>query len=491
MSTLSNPFSPRDFFKNIRHTISVFQMLGKGDSVLAGVSGGPDSVALLHLLSDISKTLHLRLGVAHLNHGLRGEESDADAGFVENLAKKLSLPFYTEKIDLFHMHQHLQGVSLEEAGREARYAFFNQVMENEGFDKIALGHHTDDTAEIILINLIRGSGPAGLTGIPPVRGKVIRPLIRTSRESILSYLMHNQFEYRTDSSNSDERFLRNKIRHQLIPILTSQYNPKFSKALNRLGTLLSDEEQWISQYIDLAMEQCAQSKESHIIILSIDELFKHHIAVQRRLIRRAICYVKGNLRRISHLHVDDVINLCVNAGLGARLDLPDRIRIHIQDGRLLISKEKKSLRSTGHSEKNDHPVCYERAILASEIFEGPIFIKECRIGLKFNKLSRQDVLDVTSISSDMVFFDWDSLVFPLKMRNYRAGDYFTPLGMAGRQQLKKFFINNKISRLKRLQLPVLLSENKIIWVVGERISDHVKVTPETKTILCAQLFLNK
>jgi tRNA(Ile)-lysidine synthase len=486
MSTLSNPFSPRDFLKNILHTISVFQMLKKGDSVLVGVSGGPDSVALLHSLVEISKTLHLRLGIAHLNHGLRGEESDADAGFVENLAKKLSLPFYTEKINLSHK-KHKHRISLEEAGREARYAFFNQVTEREGLDKIAVGHHTDDTAEIILINLLRGSGPSGLKGIPPVRGKIIRPLIRASRELILSYLKHNQLEYRIDSSNSDERFLRNKIRHRLIPILKSQYNPNFSKALNRLGNLLSDEEHWFSQYIDLAMEQCAQSKESHIIILSIDELFKHHIAVQRRLIRRAICHVKGDLRRISHVHMDAVINLCINAGPGARLDLPDRIRIRIQDGRLLILKEKKSLRSTGHSEKTDLPVCFERTILASEILEGPIFIKECRIGLKFKKLNGQDVWDVTKTSLNMAFFDWDSLIFPLKIRNYRAGDYFIPLGMTGRQQLKKFFINNKISRLKRLQMPILLSENKIIWVVGARISDHVKVMPETKTVLCAEL----
>jgi tRNA(Ile)-lysidine synthase len=488
MPNFSSPFSPQDFFKILRQTISAFQMLEKGDSVLIGVSGGPDSIALLHALVETSKTWPMRLGIAHLNHGLREEESDADGEFVETLSTDLSLPFYIKKINLYQKNQHRR-VSLEEAGREARYAFFNELAGREGFDKIAVGHHADDTAEIILINLLRGSGPTGLKGIPPVRGKIIRPLIRISHELILSYLKHYQLEYRIDSSNSDEQFLRNKIRHQLIPILKSQYNPNICRTLNRLGNLLYDEEEWISQYIDMTMEQCAQSNDLHNIILSIDKLTQHHIAVRRRMIRRAIFHAKGDLRRISYGHVDAVINLCKNAADGARLDLPEKIRIRIQDGQLHISREKKSLRLTGHSEKTDHPAAFERMILASEIFEGPIFIKECNLGLRFKKLNRQDVLDYTNSSSKTTFFDWDCLTFPLKVRYYKAGDSFTPLGMTGSQPLKKFFVNNKISRQQRHRMPILISEDKIIWVVGARISDHVKVSPETKTVLCAEVYL--
>jgi tRNA(Ile)-lysidine synthase len=488
MSPFSKPLSPQDFITRIRHTISVFQMLKNGDSVLVGVSGGPDSIALLQALVELSKTCPMRLGVAHLNHGLRGEESDSDEAFVLSSANALGLPCYIEKKSIFHDHSSKR-ISIEEAGREARYAFFNQVADREGFDKIAVGHHADDTAEIILINLIRGSGPSGLKGIPSVRGKIIRPLIGVSRELILSYLKYNQIKYRIDSSNADQRFVRNKIRHQLLPILKSQYNPNISVALNRLGHLLSTEEEWLSQYIDQALEQCTHSKELHCIVLYIEKLQKLHLSIQRRVIRRSICHVKCDLRRISFAHVDAVMDLFKHDSKDLQLDLPDRIRIRTQKGLVLITKEKKNLRSSGRSGKTDRPVCFERTILASEINESPIIIKERNLCLKFEKRNRKDIRDVTVLSSDMAFFDWDRLTFPLKVRNYRPGDSFIPLGMTGRQPLKKFFINNKISRQHRLHVPILLSENKIIWVVGMRISDYVKVTPETKTVLCAEMVL--
>jgi tRNA(Ile)-lysidine synthase len=487
MAIRSNPFSLQDLLTSVRHTLSVFKMLKQGDGVLVGVSGGPDSVALLHALIEISRTWPLRVGVAHLNHGLRGTESDADAAFVENLAKKLNLVFFSEHANFFHAQSHPRK-SLEETCREARYAFFNRVADREGFDKIAVGHHADDTAEMILINLIRGSGASGLKGIPPVRGKIIRPLIRVSRESIVSYLQDNQFCYRIDSSNSDQRFLRNKIRHQLLPILKSQYNPNICETLNRLGNLMSAEEEWISGHVDLILEQCVQSRDDHGIALSIDRLREFHTAAQRRVIRRAISLVKGDLRRISLAHVIAVMDHFTHAAKNLRLDLPDRIRIRLQEGRLLISREKKSLRSIKHSEKNDHSVCFERTIQAEEIFEGPVLIEARRLGLRFKKSDIKDIRNVNELSSDTAFFDWDRLTFPLKVRNYRTGDVFVPLGMRGSQSLKKFFVNNKISRKERLRVPLLLSEDKIIWVIGARISDPVKIRPETNTVLCAEVF---
>jgi tRNA(Ile)-lysidine synthase len=488
MSSCSISFSPRIFFAKIRRTISEFQMLKKDDSVLVGVSGGPDSIALIHAFVELSKTWPMRVGVAHLNHGLRGTESDDDAEFVISLANSLHLPCHVENINLSRKYSTTRS-SLEEAGREARYKFFNEMAVREGFDKIAVGHNRDDNAELILINLIRGSGMSGLKGIPPVRGKIIRPLICASRELILSYLNHYQLNYRIDSSNSDERFIRNKIRHHLIPLLKLQYNPKISDALNRLGEILSTEEEWLSQVIDQAMEQCVQSKSIHNIILSIDKLQTFHIAAQKRVIRSAVRHVKGDLRRISYSHVDAVTDLLKSNAQNLSLDLPENIRIFKQNGQLRLSKEKKSLRAIGHSEKVNISLCFEYTISALDILCKPLIIKEAELGLKFDKLNIGTVRDLNKASRDMAYFDWDCLNFPLKVRNYRAGDFFIPLGMTGRQSLKKFFVNNKINKLKRSRIPMIISEDKIVWVVGERISDPYKVTPETKTVLCVKLFL--
>jgi tRNA(Ile)-lysidine synthase len=364
------------------------------------------------------------------------------------------------------------------------------VAEREGFNKIAVGHHADDSAEIILINLLRGSGPSGLKGIPPVRGRIIRPLIHASRDSILLYLTYNQLTYRIDSSNYDDRFLRNKIRHQLLPLLKTQYNLKISEALNRLGEILRTEEEWFHQSVATALEMCVQTRDSDKIHLSIDKLQTYHTAIQRRMIRCAISHAKGDLRRISYDHVDAVLDLLKNTASELWLDLPDMIRISKQENRLSISREKKNLRLSGRSGNTTHSASFEHTISAADILEEPIFIKEADLYLKFSKLKLEDVGELNIASQDMAFFDWDCLKLPLTVRNYRAGDIFIPLGMTSLQRIKKFFINNKISRHERSRIPIVLSGDGIMWIVGLRISDSYKVTPSTTTVLCAEVLFN-
>ncbi len=487
MSTSSYPFSPGTFIARIRHTITEFQMIQPRESILIGVSGGPDSVALMHVLMEISKTYSTRLAVAHLNHGLRGKESDGDATFVESLARQSGLLFYGEKINLQNMapYRHL---SLEEAGRAARYDFFNHVAESHGYQKIALGHHADDSAELILLNLIRGSGPSGLKGIPAARGNIIRPLIHVSRHSILSYLNHYQLPYRNDSSNQDERFIRNKIRHQLLPFLKQHFNPKMDRALIQLGTLLSDEENWFAASIDQMMEPCIAAEDSHQIRLYAAALRNFHVAIQRRIIRRAIFRIKGNLRRISFAHVEAVLAQLRSGRQSASLHLPDRIRIDKRANILQIAQEKKSLRCGRHFEKTRADDGWEHMVTEPEAFEKPWIIPEIGMGVTLKKIGRKDLPEIQGFSEHTAVFDADRIRFPLSIRNYRSGDYFVPLGMTGRQSLKKFFINNKIPPQQRNQFPLLISENTIIWVIGKRISDLAKITPNTQTILWVKSF---
>ena len=205
--------------QTVGQTITAYDMLKSEDSVIIGVSGGPDSVGLLHILIALAPRFSLRLGIAHLNHCLRHVESDNDAKFVASLSRTLDLPCYIQKEDV-RKYQVENKLSMEEAARQVRYTFLKNVAKRNGFNKIALGHHREDNAELVLMNLFRGSGPLGLSGIPPVRdNEIIRPLINSQRSEIIDFLKINRFEYTSDASNKDAKYLRNKIRHHLIPQL--------------------------------------------------------------------------------------------------------------------------------------------------------------------------------------------------------------------------------------------------------------------------------
>jgi tRNA(Ile)-lysidine synthase len=254
--------------RTVRETIARHKMFEPGDSVLVAVSGGPDSVALIHILNTISREYSIRLAVAHLNHSLRERESDRDAEFVEALAEHFDWPFYLEKKDVrgFRRRRHL---SLEEAARQVRYAFFDATASNEGFKKIALGHHGDDNAELVLMNLLRGSGPLGLSGIAPVRdSKIVRPLIDLKRSQILEYISEKKIAFVTDSSNRDPAYRRNKIRHHLIPELKKFYNPAIVDSLNRLGAIVQAENKWFDGAIEPVFADCVLNRASDRISLA-------------------------------------------------------------------------------------------------------------------------------------------------------------------------------------------------------------------------------
>ena len=487
MTITDNKLIARRFTNKIVQTINTYGMVEKGMSVLVGVSGGPDSTALLHVMMDVSERLSLKLGVAHLNHCLRKEASDNDEAFVVSTAKQFNLPCYVEKKDILN-DQKKTGQSLEEAGRMARYRFFESVCRKNGFDKIAVGHNKDDNAELILIYLLRGSGTAGMGGIPSKRDNIIRPLIRTSRDEIINYLNTQKATYATDASNYDERFLRNKIRHMLIPLLEKEFNPKISSSLNRLGEIMQTEDAWINHLIIPVFEKTVITKDTHRISLSVFELEKLHLAPQRRVLRKAIQQVKGNLRRITYTHIHSISKLLENDYVDGRLDLPGRIRVTKKSGQLVIAKEKKSLRLIEVVGKTKKPFVFEQVLSKSDISsEKPVYIKKIKTYVTFLKTDCDSIHDMTASKNQEAYFDWDLLKFPIIVRNYRKGDRFTPLGMTGTQTLKKFFINNKINPLKRSCVPIFLSGKQIIWIGGIRIADSIKVTDATQTVLKATI----
>jgi tRNA(Ile)-lysidine synthase len=476
-------------FRSVKEAINEFDMLQAKDSVLVGVSGGPDSVALLHLLCELSPALSLRLGIAHLNHGFRGQDADNEADFVSSLADKLDLPLHIKKEDI-RSFAVKKKISIEEAGRHVRYAFFDEIARKHDYNKIALGHHADDNAESILMFIIKGTGPAGMAGIAPVReGRIIRPLIRLTRRQIMRYLAAKRLPHVTDSSNLDPEFMRNRIRHHLIPVLQSKYNPGITQTLNRFGEIFRSEEEWLTNVLDPIFESLATHTEKNSVRLSLKGLRGLHEAARRRVIRRAIAAAKGDLRRISFAHVTSATRLLRADCKGRSLDFPDRIRIQKTGDALVISQEKQDLRKISTKAFRTQPQACRYHIQAPGDAPETLHMEKAGLRLRLTSISAKDLPALHKTGQRVAFFDMNKLQFPLLLRNYQPGDRFTPLGVKGSQKVKKFFIDHKIPRDQRQRCLMLLSGNRIAWVVGHRIGEQFRVAPETRRILKIELQL--
>ena len=489
----NNPIEKK-IFRIVEETIKNHKMFDPQDSVLVGVSGGPDSVALLHVLLKIASGLSLTLGVAHLNHGIRGNDSDLDAKFVASLAGKLKLPFYIKKKDVLSYKKHHK-LSLEEAARRVRYEFFHQIAGENNYNKIALGHQGNDNAELVLMYLFRGSGPTGISGIPPVRdnfsryGKIVRPFLGLTRHEIVDYLAEKKLKYVIDLSNEDTKFLRNKVRNELIPLIKESYNPRIIETVNRLSSIIRSDEEWIEDIITPFYEDIILYSKEKEIALSIPKLIRIHMAPKRRVIRKAIENIKGNLRRITFSHIASIINLSEREPAFGSLDLPDSITVTRKEDTLYISSGEKVRPKTGSDLENIKRSLFEYTINKPDLKPKSLCIKETGSRLRFSVISAKNIADIQSAGQQVAFFDMNSLAFPLVVRNFRHGDRFIPFGMTGSQKLKNFFINNKISRTKRADCPLLFSANKIIWVVGHRQGEFGKVIQSTVNVLKVQLSL--
>lgn len=453
-------------------------MLCKGDRVLAGVSGGPDSIALLHILVQLASKWEITIGIAHLNHCLRGVDSERDADFVADLAARLNLPCYSKAIDV-RKDPASQKRSIEAAARQIRYAFFDRICRRNGYNKIALGHHRDDNAELMLMFLFRGSGPLGFSGIPPVReGRIIRPLISTEKNELVAFLNENAIIYQVDKSNRDMRFLRNRIRHETIPYIQACCNPGIIETLNRFSEIIRSEDEWVNEIIQPIYENILVSSDKHRVELAIPALTALPEAVQRRVIRTAIVRIKGDLLRISFSHIEAARKLAERQQYPAQLTLPDGIGI-LRYPRLLTFYQMDASLHRKRPKIGSEPKPFFYAV--SDSVER-IAIAETGAVLTFSEIPIGSCL-MENLSGKIALLDREMLEFPLTLRNILPGDRFNPLGVSGTQKIQKYFIDHKIDRSERRQCPVLLSGNKVAWLAGHRISDSYKITPSTRRVM--------
>jgi tRNA(Ile)-lysidine synthase len=483
VTSTMRPYS-HQILRKVELTISRQNMFSKGDGVLIGVSGGPDSIALLHILVQLAPIWELTIGIAHLNHCLRGTESDRDADFVTDVAARLSLPCYNQAINIRN-DPAFRKLSLEAAARQVRYDFFDRIRRQNGYHKIALGHHRDDNAELMLMFLFRGSGPRGFSGIPPVReGGIVRPLISTDRNELVAFLNENAITYRVDKSNRDMRFLRNRIRHETIPYIQACCNPGIVETLNRFSRIVRSEDQWLNEIIQPIYEKVLVSSDKHLVVLAIPSLTALPEAVQRRVIRTAIVRIKGDLLRISFSHIEAARELAEHEHqqYPAQLSLPDGIRIQRNKSLLTFYQVDESLRKRRMKTRLGPPSFFYSVA-------GPfarISISETGALLSFSEIPVESGM-MDNLSEKIALLDVETLKFPLILRNIQPGDRFSPLGVSGTQKIKKYFIDHKIDCSERRQCPVLLSDNRVVWLAGHRISGYFKVTPSTRRVLRVEI----
>ncbi len=346
----ADPTPSRAFLNRVQNTIGAYTMAIPGDRILVGLSGGPDSVALVRALLALRNELNITVGAAHLNHCLRGDASIRDEKFARTFAQAHDMDIAVETKEIKSVAK-TQGLSLEEAGRNARYAFFNRIAAAGGYTRIATGHNWDDHVEQVLMNLIRGTGPKGLRGIPPVReNRFIRPLIRVPKTLILSFLSDLDQPFVLDASNADPAFLRNRVRNQLIPLLTREYNPEIKTSLDRLSAILTQEDDFLEMEAQTQFNSILLASSKTQVVLSVPRLLALHPALAARALRHGLMHVKQDLRRITHIHIKDMLKLCGGES-GKRLDLPGQIRVYKKRGQLLIQKEKRPLRELGARQK--------------------------------------------------------------------------------------------------------------------------------------------
>jgi tRNA(Ile)-lysidine synthase len=454
-------------------TINKYQMLNTGDHVIAAVSGGADSVALLSILCSLRDRWRLTITVAHLNHLLRGEAAKQEALFVNDMAARLGLPCIAEEQDV-RAYKQRKGLSLQEAARLVRYKFFHDVCQRTGARKVALGHTASDQAETILMWLIRGTSAAGLAGIPPVRDDIfIRPLISTTRAEIETYLNEQHIPCIPDSSASEQHYLRNKIRHQLMPLLQRDYNPNMVHTLNRVGELLQQDNKMLDALVQEAVAEIVPAREVKEIFLSVKSIHKFPEALQGRIIKAIVAQITNSSQGIYFRHIEAVRRLIGSPGPSRKVQLPAGWSVVREYDALIFTQEK--------LKKNSF--CYTFDCLPELIS-----IKELRksIILKVEEMhSSNDILLHPEKNFD--YLDYDRLIFPLTVRNYQPGDRFYPLGLGGSKKLKDFFIDNKIPLRERYNIPLVLFQDQIVWVGGMRIDHRFRITPNTRNALKIQL----
>lgn len=458
--------------QQVKKDIQDHGLLKSGFHVVAGLSGGADSVCLLKVLKQLGQEYGLSITAVHLNHMLRGSESDADEAFVSELCRKWDIPIRVFHADIAEISRS-GGLSEEEAGREVRYGYLHQVLREASADVIATGHHYEDNAETVMLNILRGCGLEGLAGMDYRSGSIIRPLLGVRRSQIEDYLKSEGIPWRTDSSNSSDKYARNRVRNLLFPAIKEYFQGDPVRMINRLSALARRDDAYLADqacriFLDTARELDAGLSLDAGVISGLD------IAISSRIVRMAWEKVTGSLKGLESVHVDDIIRLCRESETGKRLCLPRGWSALLSYGRLVLTPAPAAQRTAwSYPVPIPGTLHVEEAcgILEASVLSKDRFMEEFGTGPAWKESSKTQVFDYLKINCG------------INIRNRRDGDRIRPFRAPGEKKLKEFFIDNKIPSEKRDQIPLVAAGSKILWVIGMRTSDEFRPDERTQSFL--------
>ncbi len=462
----------QECLKTVRQTLISNDMIQPGNRVVLAVSGGPDSVALTHIMVRLSADFSFTAVVAHLDHMIR-RESNEDFKFVEDLAKSLGLEFFGQQIDIPKMAKQRK-ISIEEAGRIERYKFFEEVIDANGAQKIATGHNSDDSLETFLLRIFQGSSITGLSGIPLKRGRIIRPLLKLGRAELVRFLEDQRIRYKIDITNLSCDTDRNFTRNRIIPIVLERF-PKSPQSILRTLDLIQKDEQYLSSLVDASYEK-AVSETEDCFKINMAEICTLPEAVSSRIVRKVLFALSGPNTRWTRFHIDRILLFIKGSKPYVRFTLPYGLYFTRDYSSLKISRLE-------DAPKPDY----------SLIVSGPglVTIPESKMDLEFSIL-REPSLDLSCKNDSITeYFDADLLTFPFHLRPFQSGDRIVPWGQSSPVKIKKLFIDSKIPHSLRNRLPMIIKADEIIWAAGLRRCASYGSGPQTKQLLKISMIFHK
>ncbi len=457
--------------EKVRNYMQQYKMLVPGDTVVTGVSGGADSLCLLFMLKEFAEEMSLQLAVVHVNHGIR-EEADEDAVYVEKICKELKVPFFLKETDVEAIAKS-QGISTEEAGRNVRYEAFYEVLKQlnaEEQGKIAVAHNANDRAETMLFHLFRGTGLTGLSGIKPVRDRIIRPLLCLDREEIEQYLEKKEVTFCIDRTNNEDTYTRNKIRHHILPFAENNICTGAVSHMNRTAEMLLETEEFLREQTISIYNKIVEEKGNSVYV-SVKEFINQPRLLQKRILLLCMEKIAAGRRDIGLVHIENILSLFTKEG-NKELALPYGMSARRDFEKIFIGAD---------SSKEIKKVSGEIEVL----IPGEIEIEG--IGVLEFRVFEYDKSKIIPEKTYTKWLDYDKIEKSLVLRTRQTGDYLTINKILSKKTLKKYFIEEKIPKNERENIYVLADGSHIIWVPGHRISQYYKITSETRNILQVHL----
>lgn len=453
--------------QKIKEWIQKYHMIEENDRVVIGVSGGADSMCLLFVLHELQKELPMKLSVVHVEHGIRGEASKEDARYVEKVCGRLKVPFREVSIDCPALSKEWN-MTVEEAGRVARY----EAFERENPDKIAVAHHKNDVAETLLFHLFRGTGLRGLGGIPPVRGKIIRPLLCVTEDEIRHYLMRKGVEWREDETNYSGEYARSRIRTKILPEAL-KINERAVSHMADAALRMREIEEYMTDMSDLAYAKYARQSDTDARIVLDRRLFtQEKPVIVSYVLKRVFCELTGKWKDIASVHLSEITELADRQS-GKKINLPYGLKASRVYDTIVVWKEEKK------PEPENEICCIVPEEGEAELPDGRMIKTRLLTAKETEEMKKSGVIPDETYTK---WFDYDKMKNSIVLRTRQAGDYFFVHAGKGTKKLKSFFIDKKIPIEERNRIFLLADGNHILWILGYRISDECRITESTERI---------